>query len=91
MHPLLAASDPNARQQEALLHSAGASAPASHVQPAPGTDAEPDGTTADTVATLNTFSRLPPERMRALFPVLTDIMANRQPSEADDTPPSYTD
>jgi hypothetical protein len=82
MYPQLAASDSNARQREASSHAAGASVPASHTQPASGTSAEPDSTTADTLATLNTFSRLPPERMRTLFPVLTDIMASRQPSEA---------
>ena len=68
-----------AGQPQLPLNSAAAGQQAPHARPAsgPGVDL-----TSDTVITLTTFSRLSPEQMRTLFPVLGNIMAAQQPPEA---------
>ena len=90
MYPQLdlpAASDPPTRRQRDV--SLDSSVPTPHTQLiASGPGAGPESTTSDIVSTLTTFSRLPPEEMRALFPVLSTIMATQQPPETG-PPPSY--
>ena len=103
MYPQLdlptASDPPTQRQREASLDAAGASVPTPHIQliaSGPGAGPETETTTSDIVSTLTTFSRLPPEEMRALFPVLSTIMATQQPPEASSgdsvlgAPPAYS-
>jgi hypothetical protein len=99
MHPqqldLPVASDSSIPQRDASPNSSTntASAPTLPV-PQPALSAGSTGTSSDILTILNTFSQLPLEQRRALFPVLGTLTETPQPEapmRGDDAPPSYSD